>query len=693
MKVLGLISGGKDSCYNLILCQQYGHEIVALGNLHPPPSTPEDDLNSWMFQTVGHDLIEAYSRCTGLPLYRTPITGSPLNLALNYTSTTGDEVEDLFRLISFVKSEIPDLGGVSCGAIGSDYQRLRVEQICSRLGLISLAFLWRQDQFTLLESVTSHLSSILIKVAVLGLNPDLHLGRSLIEVKNELFELSEKFGVSVCGEGGEFETFVLDCSLFKFAFIKIDEFEVLRESENVDFNPVGILKIKTFHLEPKKDSSFIPEAQIIQIPDSCDLTLSHTFPRVDKNEPKGLELKFRQALESMRKSLESDSHSLENVVFISLFLRNMSDFEVINGVYQELLPSLNPPSRACIGLKLPEGEFKLHWMVDKRPKEVLHVQSWSCWAPSCVGPYSQATSIGNLSIIAGVIGLVPQKMNFEDLNLIQELELALQHCQSIAIAIGADMEASALRVEVYLSESTFRKLTRMVEGEIKALLEFYWPNCVWWNGRRVQSVRKRCVVRDSNLRPKTFDVTVAPLVTFVVVSELPKCARFEIQPIVLNAKSTSRTNTQKVSPGILDLELRSKLDVSKVLNLEIRQSSALIGGSGAFVKPLVDVLDCGGLCGFVRICFPELEGDENQRASLASSCVQWLHDWLKDSIYEVEHLQSSVMWYTDSRLYEFLKKVDKQLEWKESMILPAYALGADLTLCANAIIEIWFAIN
>ena len=40
MKVLALISGGKDSCYSLIECRRLGHEIVALANLHPPRPPP-----------------------------------------------------------------------------------------------------------------------------------------------------------------------------------------------------------------------------------------------------------------------------------------------------------------------------------------------------------------------------------------------------------------------------------------------------------------------------------------------------------------------------------------------------------------------------------------------------------------------------------------------------------------------------
>jgi diphthamide synthase (EF-2-diphthine--ammonia ligase) len=35
MRVVALISGGKDSCYNMVQCVAAGHEIVALANLRP----------------------------------------------------------------------------------------------------------------------------------------------------------------------------------------------------------------------------------------------------------------------------------------------------------------------------------------------------------------------------------------------------------------------------------------------------------------------------------------------------------------------------------------------------------------------------------------------------------------------------------------------------------------------------------
>lgn len=35
MKYLALLSGGKDSCYNLLHCEKNGHELVAAASLGP----------------------------------------------------------------------------------------------------------------------------------------------------------------------------------------------------------------------------------------------------------------------------------------------------------------------------------------------------------------------------------------------------------------------------------------------------------------------------------------------------------------------------------------------------------------------------------------------------------------------------------------------------------------------------------
>ena len=35
MRVVALVSGGKDSCFNMMQCVAAGHEIVAVANLEP----------------------------------------------------------------------------------------------------------------------------------------------------------------------------------------------------------------------------------------------------------------------------------------------------------------------------------------------------------------------------------------------------------------------------------------------------------------------------------------------------------------------------------------------------------------------------------------------------------------------------------------------------------------------------------
>ena len=124
-------------------------------------------------------------------------------------------MEDLHLLLQDIKGKHPDLVGVSSGAIASTYQKNRVEKICERLGLTSIALMWNQDQPTLLQGmITSGMQAILIKVASYGLSQK-HLGKTLQEMQPLLLELSASHGVHCCGEGGEFESLVLDCPLFK----------------------------------------------------------------------------------------------------------------------------------------------------------------------------------------------------------------------------------------------------------------------------------------------------------------------------------------------------------------------------------------------------------------------------------------------------------------------------------------------
>ena len=124
-----------------------------------------------MYQTVGHDLINLYSQCMNVPLFRQCISGSSLKTTSDYEPTLKDEVEDLYQLLVRVKQEMPEIQGVATGAILSNYQRVRVENVCQRLGLVSLAYLWQMDQEVLLKSMIDfELQAVLIKVASIGVS-------------------------------------------------------------------------------------------------------------------------------------------------------------------------------------------------------------------------------------------------------------------------------------------------------------------------------------------------------------------------------------------------------------------------------------------------------------------------------------------------------------------------------------------
>lgn len=77
MKIVGLVSGGKDSVFNLMECAAYGHEIVCLANLHGPEVGAE--LDSFMYQTVGVEIAPLIAEAMELPLHRRQLTGTSVN--------------------------------------------------------------------------------------------------------------------------------------------------------------------------------------------------------------------------------------------------------------------------------------------------------------------------------------------------------------------------------------------------------------------------------------------------------------------------------------------------------------------------------------------------------------------------------------------------------------------------------------
>ena len=72
-------------------------------------------------------------------------------------------------LLFVITQEAHNIQGIAVGAVLSDYQRVRVENVCSRLGLTSLAYLWSCDQMELLdEMINCDMQAVLVKTACIG---------------------------------------------------------------------------------------------------------------------------------------------------------------------------------------------------------------------------------------------------------------------------------------------------------------------------------------------------------------------------------------------------------------------------------------------------------------------------------------------------------------------------------------------
>lgn len=206
MKFVALISGGKDSIYSIQVLKSQGH--IPVGLLYM--KNDEEYVDSYMYQTVGSEVVKYFGDCLDLPLFVYNTKCQTINKELNYKSEQNDEVEDLHFALSEIRNKI-EFEGVSSGAILSRYQKNRVENVTQRLNLTSLAPLWQRNQKELLkEMIDSGIKAILIKIASPSLNKSF-LGKDLKYV----YEKNEGLDENFCGEGGEYETIVLDCEMFK----------------------------------------------------------------------------------------------------------------------------------------------------------------------------------------------------------------------------------------------------------------------------------------------------------------------------------------------------------------------------------------------------------------------------------------------------------------------------------------------
>jgi len=194
MKVAALFSGGKDSVYTIYIAQQYGWDVTHLVTLQPKKS------DSWMFHSVNIHLVDHLAEALNIPLIK--------------KQTIGRKEHELLDLHDTLQNLSID--GVISGAIASEYQRTRIEQICYDLGIPSFTPLWHKNQELLLhQQVQAGFIIMIVGVFAQGFNEH-WLGRIIDETCiHDLVMLQRKYKINLVGEGGEFETLVLNGPLFQ----------------------------------------------------------------------------------------------------------------------------------------------------------------------------------------------------------------------------------------------------------------------------------------------------------------------------------------------------------------------------------------------------------------------------------------------------------------------------------------------
>ena len=201
MKLGVLFSGGKDSTYSAWLAKEFGYELTCLISIFS--KNPE----SYMFHTPSIKQVKKQAQIMEIPLI--------------IQKTKGEKEEELKDLEKAIQKAIKKykIEGIVTGAIQSIYQSSRIQKICDKLNLECFNPLWQKNEEEYLaELIQNKFKTILTGVSAYPLDESF-LGKEInSEFINELKKISQKYKINPAGEGGEFETFVLNCPLFKKEF-------------------------------------------------------------------------------------------------------------------------------------------------------------------------------------------------------------------------------------------------------------------------------------------------------------------------------------------------------------------------------------------------------------------------------------------------------------------------------------------
>ncbi|WP_247728403.1 diphthine--ammonia ligase [Halovivax limisalsi] len=202
---ISLFSGGKDSSYALYRALERGRSVGRLLTVHP-------EGDSYMYHVPATDLAELAAESIGIEAVAVHPGELDADRASDASAQGDRELEPLESALAALDDDLDGgIEGLIVGAVESDFQHRRISALCDRYGWECFAPLWNRPPRELAEEMLDAGFDIrVIQVAAGGLDRS-WLGRRLDRAAlADLEALSDSHGVHILGEGGEFETFVVD---------------------------------------------------------------------------------------------------------------------------------------------------------------------------------------------------------------------------------------------------------------------------------------------------------------------------------------------------------------------------------------------------------------------------------------------------------------------------------------------------
>lgn len=215
-----LFSGGKDSTLALHMASENGFRSDLLITVQ------SENTDSYMFHKPNIDFTHLQAEAMGIK-----------QIIIN---TKGEKERELMDLENAFRSN--EVSAIITGAIASNYQKSRIDEICKRLSIKHISPLWGIDPLEELGILSEDYDVIITKVAAEGLNSTYlgkHIDAKLIE---KLVYLNKKYKINMLFEGGEAETFVLNAPMFTKK-IFIDKQRIEKERD------IGVLIIESAYLK------------------------------------------------------------------------------------------------------------------------------------------------------------------------------------------------------------------------------------------------------------------------------------------------------------------------------------------------------------------------------------------------------------------------------------------------------------